>query len=154
MTQNFEGSFCWTCDLLHQRSTQFASEGLFPSGCCDHIFKLIIAFHYICWVWNRDYGKGSNFWKFYLIRTSFFGESVQTVQIGMDFFGVQECGHNRQMYNILSIGRASLFVMPCSTQLCSQSSHNSTSQACPQVSPFDMEEPIYPLRTFLSYLHV
>jgi len=30
-----------------------------------------------------------------------------------DFFWCSECGHSRQMYNILSIGRASVFVMPC-----------------------------------------
>jgi hypothetical protein len=28
-------------------------------------------------------------------------------------FWCSECGHSRQMYNILSIGRASMFVMPC-----------------------------------------
>jgi hypothetical protein len=34
-------------------------------------------------------------------------------RFGMDFFGILECGHSRLMYNILSIGRASVFVMPC-----------------------------------------
>ncbi len=29
------------------------------------------------------------------------------------FFWCSECGHSRQMYNILSIGGTSMFVMPC-----------------------------------------
>jgi hypothetical protein len=61
-----------------------------------------------------------NFWKFYLIRTSFtFGEPVFLVKVFrlfrleqivfLSFFLVLVFG----VYNILSIGRASVFVMPC-----------------------------------------
>jgi hypothetical protein len=69
---------------------------------------------------DRHYRIGSNFWKFYLIRTGFtLGEPVSLVKVfrlfklEQMFFWCSECGHSRQMYNILFIGRASMFVMPC-----------------------------------------
>ncbi len=45
-------------------------------------------------IWNGDYGIGSNFWKFYFIRTSFtLDELVSLVKVfklfRMDSFGVQ-----------------------------------------------------------------
>jgi hypothetical protein len=67
-----------------------------------------------------DYRIGSNFWKFYLIKPDFtLGDPVSLVEmfrlfkLEWIFLGVQECGHSTEMYNILSIGRASVFVMPC-----------------------------------------
>jgi hypothetical protein len=66
-----------------------------------------------------NYHIGSNFWKFYLIRTDFIiGELVFLVKVFRlfrleGFFWCLECGHGRQMYNILFIDRASLSVMPC-----------------------------------------
>jgi hypothetical protein len=65
---------------------------------------------------DTDYGIGSNFWKFYLIRTSFtLGEPVSLVKVFRLFrlewivlvFRVWT------QYNFLSIGRASMSMMPC-----------------------------------------
>ncbi len=42
--------------------------------------------------WPRDYRIGSNFWKFYLIRTgelSFLAKVFRLFKIGTKFFGVQ-----------------------------------------------------------------
>jgi hypothetical protein len=64
-------------------------------------------------VGDRDYCIGPNFWKFYLIKnqfhirwTGFFGESVQTVWIGMDCFGVQSVDTDYE-------NPANVFVTPC-----------------------------------------
>jgi hypothetical protein len=50
---------------------------------------------------DKDYCIGSNFWKFYLIRTNFtLGEPVSLVKVfldGLDWngsFWCSECGHN------------------------------------------------------------
>jgi hypothetical protein len=68
-----------------------------------------------------DYCIGSNFWKFYLIRTGFrFGELVCLVKVFRLFrlewivLGVQTVDTGgKYMYNILSLAGASVFVMPC-----------------------------------------
>jgi hypothetical protein len=50
---------------------------------------------------DRDYCIGSNFWKFYIIRTSFtLGEPVSLVKVF-------------RLFNFLSIRRASMSMMPC-----------------------------------------
>jgi len=73
----------------------------------------------VCWALPQDYRIGSNFWKFYRIKTDFtLVEPVFLVKC-LDyfdwngFFWCSECGHSREMYNILFIGRASVFVVPC-----------------------------------------
>jgi len=59
---------------------------------------------------NGDYCIGSNFWKFYLIRTSFTSrEPVSLVKVfrlfrsERIFLWCSECGHSKWMYSILSI---------------------------------------------------
>jgi hypothetical protein len=68
---------------------------------------------------DRDYCIWSNFWKFYLIRTSFtLGESVSLVKVFRLFkleqmvFGVQSVDTVGGCTNILFIGSASMFVTP------------------------------------------
>ncbi len=67
-------------------------------------------------------GIGSNYWKFYLIKTSFtLGEWVSLVKVFRLFrlelicFGAQSVDTvvGRCTTSSLSIGRASVFVMPC-----------------------------------------
>ncbi len=68
---------------------------------------------------------GSNFWMFYLIRTSFtLDEPVSLVKVFRPFkleriFWCSECEHSR--YNILSIG--SMFMMPCIMEKMAQNHH-------------------------------
>jgi hypothetical protein len=69
---------------------------------------------------TRDYRIGSNFWKFYLIRTGFrFGELVCLVKVFRLFrlewivLGVQTMDTGGRCTNILSLAGAGVFVMPC-----------------------------------------
>jgi hypothetical protein len=68
---------------------------------------------------ERDYSNGSNFWKLYLIRTGFTsGELVSLIKVlgCLDWNGLfwcSGCGHSRKMYDIVSIGRGSVFMMAC-----------------------------------------
>jgi hypothetical protein len=66
------------------------------------------------------YCIGSNFWKFYLMRTGFtLCELVSLVKVfrllrlERNFFGVQSVDTVGRCTTSLSIGRASVFVMPC-----------------------------------------
>jgi hypothetical protein len=51
---------------------------------------------------DKEYRIGSNFWKFYLIKTNFtLGELISLVKVNLDYldwngiFWCLECGHNR-----------------------------------------------------------
>jgi len=50
-----------------------------------------------CPYMDRDYCIRSNFWKFYLIKTSLFGECVLTVNWNI-FFGVQTIDRRTTSY--------------------------------------------------------
>jgi hypothetical protein len=65
---------------------------------------------------DRDYGIGSNFWKFYLIRTVFWWKCLNCLDWNR-LFWCSECEHN-EFYNILSIGKTNMFVMPCTWSVC------------------------------------
>jgi hypothetical protein len=75
---------------------------------------------------ERDYRIQSNFWKFYLIKTDLtLGEPVSLMKVfGLSkleqmFFGVQSVDIVSRCTNILFIGRANVFVMPCLHLSCS-----------------------------------
>ncbi len=106
------------------RSTERASGPTCRLSICFKIAgsQIVNEIHFIgpCSHREKDYCIPSNFWKFYLIRTSFtFGEPVSLMKLlyclnwNRCLFWCSECGHGRLMYNILFIGRASVFVTPC-----------------------------------------
>jgi hypothetical protein len=92
------------------------------SGDCGDQWTICITYSLVscCWALphrDRDYCIGSKFWKFYLIRTSFIlGEPVSLVfrlfRLEWIFLVFKSLDTVGRFYNILCIGRASVFAMP------------------------------------------
>jgi hypothetical protein len=92
----------WTC---HKGKSHCAMNHLFVGPCPQR---------------DRDYCIGSNFWKFYVIRTSFtLDEPVSLMKVfrlfrlERIFLGVQSVNTVGRCTTSLSIGRASMSVIPC-----------------------------------------
>jgi hypothetical protein len=72
---------------------------------------------------DRDYCIRSNFWKFYLIKIAFTLDEIIFLVKMFRLFRLEwivlvfRVWTQWVMYNILSIGKISMFVMPCSTWL-------------------------------------
>jgi hypothetical protein len=91
------------------------------SGDCGDQWTICVTYSFIscCWALphrDRDYCIRSKFWKFYLIRTSFIlGEPVSLVfrlfRLEWIFLVFKRLDTVGRFYNILCIGRASVFAM-------------------------------------------
>jgi hypothetical protein len=107
-----------TCGWNFQIMIENMSNNVAIDDCMEHHLYIILRlgtpplFIGPCTHRDRDYPIRSNFWKFTLLEPVFLVKAFRLLG-WKGFFWCSKCGQSRWMYNILSIGKASVYVMPC-----------------------------------------